>query len=406
MCLLLVSCQPSVLDSTVGETAEPTVSLTSSNASPDFTEQPAIVPESSTSTPAQAVQPFIPPTIALETAPVSLPAALIIESVADNQLPGFWILDDAGRLQWAASTSQVTDFDVSPDGKQVLYAEAGDIWMLDLASGQINNVTETPERIEAVPRWWADREGFTCGSKSRSEATDFSYGQPTYVGFDGEYQVLDDVRLSTVPIGGPDGETFAYAGSTEAGDVNFYLYREDQGREEVDLAAYGLEEQWVDGISWSPDGQRIGLVTLQPDAEAQRTHENIVVLDLNEGTARILKTFWMFGTGSHWQNAPQWSASGDWLVFTVDAAAEDMASPGEFSLWLTPRDREPQRISTDASDRILRGPPTISPNEQWIAAPADQGIVLVKVRTERTVLWPLPYPLYQVGWLTVNGEQE
>jgi len=145
---------------------------------------------------------------------------------------------------------------LSPDGAQAVYWLDDDLWLIDLASGESRNLTNTPDRVEYLPREWKTRNdillftSYPVGVEVGPGITGFL----TMVRTDGTgYLVLDDLNQAINFDLSPDGQTIAYG----AGPMT-YLYRWTTGREVFDPADYGLSQ--IGGISspsWSPDGKQI-----------------------------------------------------------------------------------------------------------------------------------------------------
>lgn len=335
--------------------------------------------------------------------PIELPAPLIFTGAQERELPGLWMVDNSGPPRQLVDLQLQTDFDVSPDGMKVAYMQGYDIWVYDFSTGSTHNVTNSPHRIEQFPRWWPGRDGMLVASLKPGEGTMCFFGYLTYIGLDGTYEVLDDqVGLDTFPAGSPDGKTVVYSGSSSPCKEPSHLwqYREGERSQQIDLAQFGLVDQYVEGISWSPDGRQLGLVTVHPDPQKPGAREHVVTLDLKTKTVRPLHEFWKFSTGVDYSSAPVWSSDDSWLVFYTAAWGSNgpNSDQTEFALWYMDAAKV-QRVSP-ASATVWRGKPAISPDGQWIAVPANTGIGLFHVGDWQLYFWEVPQGVVQVDWIT------
>jgi Tol biopolymer transport system component len=233
-----------------------------------------------------------------------------------------------------------------------------------------------------------------------------SGGFLTYVSLAGRYEVLDDtIHLSGTMAVSPDGLSVAYYGTTAAnagcqgGHYLFYLYHaDDKVREVVELSEYGLEGHAVEGISWSPDGTKLGLVTTTYQQGMPRAMEYIIVLDLAQKSVRILHQFEKYTTGSDAGSTPQWAPSGEYLAFQTFAWMPETSSL-DAALWYAD-DTTVRRLTLEGSNiHAVGGYPAISPDERWIAVPGSEGIIIVNTYDGSTSGWEMPVPPHRVAWV-------
>lgn len=308
-----------------------------------------------------------------------------------------------GRLrtlvEQVAPPSYLPDFDVSPDGRQILYASAGDIWLLAIASGATENVTNTPEREEQAPRWWR-RAGpattFVCGSRPAAAEEGPADGFLTLVGFDGSYEVLvEGGQLSAPPAPGPDGQTIAYS-RADGREIVPFRYRVGSGEERLDLATYGLD--WVEKsweASWSPDGRQLAWGVTGEQEGVHVAAE--ALLDLAGETHTLLHQYEPQPIGGYIP-APRWAPDGRWLTFM----ALDL-NPHAAGLWRHDLAAEPGR-TTQLSPYFIRPAkvrhPAVAPDEAWIAVPTYDGSAVGLIDTDRLrpLIWPVEGRVAAVGW--------
>jgi Tol biopolymer transport system component len=411
--MLITACQadqagsqaePPMLAPTATDTAIPTGALPSPSTIP--TRIPPTPPMHSNDPPPTAYHPApTAPAFSIDAPPIDLPAPLLVQMSDTNEWAGLWLFDGQSNPTRLAYTPEVGSFDLAPDRTRALYFNTGDIWLLDIVSGESRQVTpeDDPASYLFYFHWWPTREGFVTGTGE--DIGMCSDGFLTYVSLDGEVEILDDtVRLSSDFAVSPDGQTVAYWGYTgeyscQGVDNGLYLYHVGGMREEIDLAAYGLMDHNIDGISWSPDGTKLGLVTTTYTEGADRLDEQIVILDLTNRTSQTLREFGKYTTGSDSISAPVWSDAGDWLVFSTMEWVE-MGQPGIFALWYADTDSV-RRLTPDDPELTVYGAPAISPDDQWVAVPGYSGITFVRISDGAVFLWAMPVAPYQVDWVTL-----
>lgn len=342
------------------------------------------------------------PTDVLTPTPVHLeaqpPPGLLVALGDFDTGWGLWLAESDGSLrrllEQIAPARSVPDFDVSPDGQQILYSYEDDVWLFDLSSGEARNITQTPDRLERVPRWWPDRaDGFVCGSAESTLQAPW-YGYLTLISFEGEYRVLDDEgSLSAPPAPSPDSQTIAYTRfDQEAGFVPA-LYHLDQGAQLFDLAAHGIS--WAEAAgqaSWSPDGQQLGWGlggTFNGEFMG-----SLVIFDLRGSTHQVLHRYRPVPMGD-FLRAPLWLSASTLVFFAPDD------NPTYRGVWAVELPGgEPRLVGPQFSRTTLTRNPVISLDRQWIAAPSPYGdaVGLLKVGEWEPRLWYPPQPVIDVGW--------
>ncbi|MDX1616252.1 MAG: hypothetical protein R3300_18205 [Candidatus Promineifilaceae bacterium] len=288
---------------------------------------------------------------------------------------------------------------LSPDGRWAVYAaddQSGqsDIWLLDLRDGQRRNLTNTPDRFETEPRWWAARPESILffSAAERMMGT----GNPTVVGVDGSgYRVIDEEEGGYFDLD-PLGRNLVYGGFDSPG--RFWHW--GAGTEAFDPAAYGVPASKLYRPALSPDGQRLAWQVggdFGPDGSFAL---GVAVFDLSAQAGTLFHVYQPQG-GSTFPSYLSWSADGQWLAFVT--FNEPGAGPRQPALWVA---------RPDGSDEQRLGPahtPVWAPTEARLAYTlADQdgvrdGVGLFDpVTGEQRQLLAEGYEVSQ--WLAPSGD--
>lgn len=308
-----------------------------------------------------------------------LPGLLISQNIGNPGDDALLMMRSDGEFQHLADLSgligfayTLPGFQVSSDGSRILYVADDDIWMLDVATDATKNLTATPDMKETFPQWRGTRsDGFLYQAIGADNAITLNFRR------------FDDTPPSVLPgvkgdyASNPDGKTIAYstAGYDQSGELQttLSLYHQDQGTEQIDLAAYGLNSlRYIADLRWSPDGQ-LGLAGLIENSEGQQ-EAAIMLLDINAGTAQTIATLpYSKGRGEaplH-HSAPRFDPAGKWLVFYY--ADGDPADDG---LWLMQGDN----LTHINSAQFWQGAwtwghaePFVSPDGDWIILDTSFG---------------------------------
>jgi dipeptidyl aminopeptidase/acylaminoacyl peptidase len=412
--LLTVACNESVtpgelaMSTAAAETGPRSLTPTATVAPPSPTQLPdgdselsrplttalATVPTVSESAPTSTLD---PEPAAEELALATPPAGLLVALGSRDEGWALLVAGPGGGLQTlveqVASPHYWPDFDVSPDGRQLLYAGGGEIWRLDISSGTTENVTQTPGRVEQTPRWLPGQNGFVCGSELTEAASPFP-GYLTLVRFDGHYEVLvEEGALAAPPAPSPDGETIAYTRSHQRQSVPF-LYRLGSGETPVDLARYDLswvEKSWE--ASWSPDGRQLAWGVAGGREGQWQASE--VLLNPADGTHILLHSYQPVGIGGYIP-APRWAPDSSWLTFTT--LDEQREGQGIWRVDLQSGLKE--QLSTRCVPNTVVRHPAVSPDGKWIASSpcGGNGVGLIDVDSAAAVTWDAPAEVAAVGW--------
>jgi hypothetical protein len=189
-----------------------------------------------------------------------------------------------------------------------------DLWAVDLGSGQVRNITNTPSQEECCAQFWAARPDVLIFQSRLIETGGLASGFLATVNLDGSnYRILDETEAPLgLPALSPDGSTIAY---DHAGKP--WLYRWETGPEAFNVAEYGLaadpERYWLTSPAWSPNGAYLAYMVSGDLDGSGKPQSGVALFDLQARTYRLVRPFEPAGTEGA-LHAPIWSPDGNWLA--------------------------------------------------------------------------------------------
>lgn len=251
----------------------------------------------------------------IEASYIPLPGLLIRQPGEFPGVANLYAMKEDGELQHLtfvdgliAFAYKAAGFEVSPDGRYVLYPADEEIWMLDVEKQTTMPVTDTPAVGDDFPEWW--RDGFLHLVYEESGPVlifnPLQGGEPLIIA-----SGVDSYSAS------PDGIAYTiHRYEDEKWQVELWLYQPDSDPRQLDLATYGLENlQRIGDLSWSPDGE-LGIASVIENLNGE-PEAAIIVLDIDAATARIVKRL-SYREGNHAplaHSAPRFDPQNEWLVF-------------------------------------------------------------------------------------------
>lgn len=289
--------------------------------------------------------PVTQPTPTVAPLPPAHPASGLTFSNAE----GTWWVDWEGEV--ALLTDEIVEA-FSPDWRQGLYVESGpesplgDIWIVDLVTGEKRRITDTPERAETTPRFAPGQNGLLVFG-SDTELGMANAGYPTVVGIDGSgYEVLDTETGGFRGVS-PDGSAFIYGGY----GATQMVYRWDSDVSVFDPTEYGLAVEKMFDPAWSPGADRIAWFVAGDFAGTGTTQLGLAVFDLQANSATLAHTYAPIG-GSEFINQLAWSPDGSWLAFTT--YSEPPAAGRAPNLWVIRADGTEETYVGEGSTPVWR----------------------------------------------------
>lgn len=222
----------------------------------------------------------------------------------------------------------------SPDSEYFFFLDGEDfflkdIWSINIVSGEKRNLSNTPDRDESRLQYWPAQDSLLFYSHSKEEEVGpFGGGYLTLMTTTGYgYRLLSDELDSVIPQISPDGRAFAlYDG---------YLYDPATGIRKLELQASGpgfVGDVYLNSPAWSADSQKIAW-TVSVTNEDGMDENDIGVLDLSTNELSIFHPHVIYmGEGN--PPASVWSPDGNWLAYEEF----DDTNQEPISLWVVSTD--------------------------------------------------------------------
>jgi len=281
--------------------------------------------------------------------------------------------DGSDQIRITPDTSNNQRADISPDGKQIVFASnrAGggshfEIFVMNADGSDVRQLTFTPAaNTNTWPRWSPTGDWIAFQSNVGG-AFQIHAIRP-----DGSAQrQLTDSAINQFPAWSPDGTRLAVRR-----DADIYVIDVTGASDPVRLTTAGPLNQMA---AWSPDGTRIAFMSTREPGN----YPSVFVMNA-DGTGQINLTPKMdTGTGTWTSRAPAWSPDGEYIYFT----GLRPGMPGE-QIHVMRADGSDQTpltvgpaVSAEATFRQVRAPVITSvsatPNVLW---PANGRVISVSV---------------------------
>lgn len=285
-------------------------------AQPTNTPEQTIVP-----TPENTLTPVATTTTTPAPASVS-PYAGIVYRSGDQLLR---IADDGKPTNISVQDPQVLPGQFSPlvsfssDMKYMIsWWDFSDLWLVNLKTGEVTNLTNTSDRVEYSAQFWPSHPDTIIFMSQAVADQGPSAGYLTTMQLDGTgYRVLDETTSSIgLPALSPDGQTIAYDRGGEA-----WLYRWDSGPEQLNLSSFHVNGSLkMANPTWSLKGKYLAwMATTDPGSPDYQS--GVALFDIETSGYRFLHPFQSLGHGG-WYPTPVWSPDGAWLAIHDESQAQ------------------------------------------------------------------------------------
>jgi Tol biopolymer transport system component len=301
----------------------------------------------------------------------------------------------------------------SQDSKSIYYLEQNenyvpDIWSVNIESGTRHNLSNTPVRVESIIQLWESNPD-TLVFYSWPVDDDFSPGEG-WIGFltimktDGaQYTVISDGYLSEPAALSPNGKYIAYSDYPINGDYNLsrWIYQNGVGKWEFRPQDYGIQQDGtlsVHSPSWSPDGSRVvwWLNVFESEPSYEALFSGIGIFNIPESTSVIISDASYSSLG--YNPAPQWSPDGKWIVYWSGDQFKN-----RLGLWIARTNGEEIRLVAEF-DGFTYDHAVWSPDGQIIAFenPEDGEIWLYEMETGELSPSALPSSISIISWENIK----
>jgi len=346
--------------------------------------------------------------VQINIAEISLAGLIYAQMDQQPERPLWQIGADGNPVKFLESSQNLGA--LSPDGTRAITccSPRGEtnLTLVDLASGERIQLTDTSDRMNFNPQWWPanpDSIVFISHTFNPNDQPRLGPGNLAMVKTDGTgFQLLDADNLTHtyLPALSPDGQTIAYdrggENASEDGILTPWLYHLEDGPIPFDYAAYGLTS--VPDLSfgraaWSPDGRYLAWLVggeLSGNGEWQI---GIAMFDLETQSVELFNPYapnsGPFVAG--WE-PPIWSPDGEWLAWYVSP------QDGLPSFWVMRPD------GTDAQFIDHAGSPIWSPDGDLLVylQLTDGAIMAMEAGQWQPQRTDLPSQIGFVTWINLN----
>ncbi len=197
-----------------------------------------------------------------------------------------WIVDASGGWPLQLTVSEQRQFPGgwSPDGEWITFQsdydgnEQWDLFTVSTGSGEIRNLTNTPEISEESPLWSPDGKWLAYTSKPKTGASyeihvmEFATGRVREItkGTPKEFS-------NSAPIWSPDGRRLAFTESRADESADKLWVADMRTGKLADVTPAAREHNYF-AADWSPDGRKL-LIT----SNALNRYSNVALFDLGSG---------------------------------------------------------------------------------------------------------------------------
>jgi Tol biopolymer transport system component len=192
--------------------------------------------------------------------------------------------------------------DWSPDGERILFSMQGEIYVMELDSRNMANLTNTPEELEWAGGWSPDGQSIVfSGPKANGRTAIFVMDSD---GQNRRQLTFGDSRDRS-PAWSPDGSKITFLSDRNGADGAYRIYTmTPDGKNVQQLTNH--QRELDQSFAWSPDGQSIAFVSGRANnlgvylIDAQGRNERLIIL-----------------SDTVYPDGLAWSPDGRYLVYVV-----------------------------------------------------------------------------------------
>jgi Tol biopolymer transport system component len=244
--------------------------------------------------------------------------------------------------------SQIYDASLSPDLSRLAFASnEEDLFVRDLNTGEVTQLTDTPDTLERGVEWWQARPDVIVFNEMPAESLGPWAGfLGAYEFQSGELRTLDTVSDSYNGFAvSPNGNAILY---DDAGEPVIYTW--GGGVTKLNLKSHNFIYENYHAPTWSPDGTRAAFVAVGYDENSTSgaSQAAVVIYRLSDGQVELRHEFELYGLRGEPQIA--WSPDGNYLAVTTPG--DPTIASGPVSLWVISMLGEDDRLLGYSTDPI------------------------------------------------------
>lgn len=227
----------------------------------------------------------------------------------------------------------VSEFQLSPDGKKIAAIVRGDIFVLSTKGGYARNVTNTPWRERELV-WSKDSRRLVYKSDQNANPDIYSVSA---LGDEKPVRLTESDGDIWQPTFSPDGKWIAYY----EGKQTLRLMKPDGSKNRI-LAKGEFGGFRADDISWSPDSRFISTMVIR------NANQDLVLFDVESGEQTIITN------SAYDENSPIWTPDGKSILFTANRFGHSFPEfSGKWDIYQVHLTPKPPEFEEDKFEKLF-----------------------------------------------------